>query len=1355
MKRSILLASSSKLNFLNLLLLALFFITQLASANQNNIRFHRYSLEQGLSQEAVLDIIQDKNGFMWFATQEGINRFDGYQFRAFNHDPSNSNSLSHDAINSVIEDHQGILWLGTEVGGLNRFDPVNETFSHYRKSTHQLSSDRINTIFEDSNHTLWVGTDGGGLNRFDESTQTFKVFRHNKANTNSLNNDTIRAIHQDQQGRLWVGTDFGLNLYDPKTESFVNFIDNKQAPTAIKQGGITSIFSDKQQRLWVGTYENGLIRIDSDNVFFHYQHNEDESTSLAHNWVRNIIQDNDDMIWIATDDGLSLWQADKNNFLRFQHDEQDLYSITDSRTISLYQDKGGVLWLGTFGGVNKWTSSSFAHYRQDQTNAHSVSSNIITSFAENQQGEIWVGTYDGLNLYDPKTKLFNLVKSDPNQKNSLSDNRIMSLKNTTDNTLWIGTQGKGVDHYNPSTGKIINYHHDTEDPQSISGDGITDIFEDNQGVLWIAAYDEGINKFNRQSGVFERLSHDPSDVNTLASNRVLSIYQTQDGLFWFGTEGGGLDSFDSNTGKFTHFLNQENNPDSLSSNVAWSILEDNQGDLWIGTWGGGLNRWRGEDRKAGIVRFKHYGRKQGLLSTMIYDIVADPQGVLWISSNRGLTKFDPTTEQFTQYDVSHGLQGNEFNLKAAFISSKGQMFFGGSNGFNAFYADKIANNLNQPLVVLTGMQKLNKQTGMVDVTLSDNLTFGYQDYAISFDFAGLDYTAPHKNSYQYKLEGFDQDWVDVGKSRRTTFTNLPSDDYIFRVKAANNDGVWSEQGLAIKIKVTPPPWKTWWAYILYTLFISSILFAIYRAQAKKLREKAEYSKHLEEQVAQRTSELTTANEALETAKTAAEAGNQAKGTFIATMSHELRTPMTSIIGFAESILEDMLEKTEIKRRTGKIISNANHLLQLMNDVLDISKIEVQHLDIELIPVLPAVVLQELDELIGQQARKKQLSFDIEYQFPFPVQIQGDPTRLKQILLNLCNNAIKFTEKGGIKIKVSADKQKNQLHFIVEDTGIGIPENKFKTVFEAFSQADSSTTRKYGGTGLGLSIAKQLSQAMGGEMTLDSEEGKGSQFSFYIDMGDPAPDDWLNDHQEVIDLQQKNNLREFNVPNLKGHILLAEDWPDNQELIRMYIERTGAKVTLVENGQLAVETAMVEDFDLILMDIQMPEMDGIEATQMLRAVGFSKPIIALTANVSKSDITQYLSSGFTSHLSKPIERNNFYQELASILPSISDENALSGKSQDEEYVILVQNFVTKLPDIMNSIEQAVEQLNWQELSALLHNLKGLGGSFGFPEITELAGPMYESIVEGQPNLSKFAELKQITDSITQDSKKKIQ
>lgn len=1309
---------------------------------QDNVRFHRYSLQHGLSQQAVFAMLQDRRGFMWFATQEGLNRFDGYQFKTFYHESDNSYSISHDAVYHLLENNNGSIWIATEAG-LDLYDPNKLTFVHFTRENSGLDSNRINVLFKDNEEVLWVGTDGGGLSRFDNKRRKFYTYRKGTENSEGLASDIIRSIHQDNIGRLWIGTDSGVNRYNPETDNFVDFSNTPNAPASLMHDSIRSIHTDLKNRIWFGSYQNGLVRFsmtnerqaESSSLFELMLNSKENEDSLCDNRVRDIFEDNLGIIWVATDNGLCRWSESSANFKRFNHDEADPYSISDNRTLSIYQDRGGVLWLGTFGGLNKWVASGFQLHQRDASESQSLSSNIITSFAQAANGNMWVGTYDGLNLYNPTEGVFKQIKVDAQSDTSLSDNRIMSLLSASDSNLWIGTRGNGVDRYNPETKTFVNYRHNETDKNSLSGNGITSILQDQQGNIWIGAYNKGVNLLDQTTNKFTHFRHDPTDLNSLSSDRVVTLYESTDGLIWIGTEGGGLNSLDRESGKITRYQNQANEGFSLSNNVAWSIYESSNGDLWVATWGGGLNRWAQQDREAGIVKFRHYGKKNGLVSNIIYDVVGDEQGYLWLSTNLGLERFDPRTNQIKHFDVSHGLQDNEFNHNASGVAQDGQIYFGGSKGFNTFYIENVGVNQHQPQVELTSVKVLtDKVGGERDMSNQNRFEFDYQDYVVAFDFVGLDFVAPEKNRYRYRLEGFNYGWIDMGTNRTTTFTNLPAGSYVFRVQAANSDGVWSESGLSKQILVKPAPWRTWWAHSIYTILVGSLLIAYLRSHARKLKEKADYSRHLEQQVKQRTSELTLANQSLITAKRDAESGNRAKGTFLSIISHELRTPMTTIIGFAESLIDEKISVKERERRVSKIVRSAKHLLGIMNNVLDVSKIEAEQMVVEKIAISPARIVTEVNELVRQQAKQKELDFFIDFQFPFPDVIESDPTRLKQILINLCSNAIKFSHAGKVSIKVRS-RSDNKLHFSVSDTGIGIAEEKIKNIFEPFAQADSSTTRKYGGTGLGLSISKRLANSLGGEMNLKSKLGEGSCFTFSIDMGDTNKANWLQTKLQLDKAVSIDDYDKLYVPTLAGKILLAEDWVDNQDLIKMIIDRTGADVIVVENGASAVEKALSENFDLILMDIQMPELDGVEATNIIRGAGFSKPVVALTADVSESDIRRYLSSGFDDYLSKPIDLKRFYNTLCKYLP-LQEEKSITNVEPDSEVAItketnagedgLVNAFVRRLPLIAEAIEQALKEQDWTDAANNLHNLKGLGGSFGYPEISLLAEKIHQLV-----------------------------
>ncbi len=816
------------------------------AAERRNIQFRHISLEEGLSEATVNATLQDRKGFMWFGTQAGLNRYDGYHFTVFAHDADDPDSLSHDFVRALYEDRDGFIWVGTDGGGLDRFDPATSTFSHYRHDSRDpgsLSNDRVRVIVQDPSGSLWLGTDGGGVNRLDPSTGVFERIRHDPSDPSGLSSDYVRDLHLDREGHLWIGTDGGgLDRFDPVRRTFQAYRHDPDDPRSLSSDRIRRILEDRAGRLWIGTYEGGLCRLDrATGTITRLVHDPADPASLSGDSIWALHQDREGFIWVGTDHGLNLWQPDRESFSRYEHDPTSPYSLSHDRVASIYQDRGGVLWVGTYGGLNKWNTATgyFLHFKHETDDPTQMTNSYVTALAEDVDSSIWVGTLGGgLNRLDRATRSFAHLKHDPTDPSSLSDDRVMSLLVDRSGTLWVGTLAGGLNRRGRRGDAFERYRHDPADPGSLSWDGVTSILEDHRGELWVGTYRGGLNRMNRRTGTFAHYRHDPSDVTSLSSDRVLALFEDHIGTLWVGTHGGGLNRLDRESGEFTRFENDVDDPASLSSNDAWAITEDAQGDLWIGTQGGGLNRWRWQDRREGKAVFRRYSKNDGLPSAVIYGLVWDKNGKLWLSSNRGLSRFDPEREVFRNYDASHGLQSNEFNHGAALQARDGELFFGGFNGFNALYPERILENRHVPPVVLTSVLKFNQpvefgrplsELGQIELT--------YKDSVVAFEFAGLDYSAPEKNQYRHRLEGFDSSWVDSSGLRRATYTNLAPGSYTFRVKASNNDGVWNEAGTALRITVLPPPWKTWWARSFYALIFGSALLVYGRGQARK-RERA-------------------------------------------------------------------------------------------------------------------------------------------------------------------------------------------------------------------------------------------------------------------------------------------------------------------------------------------------------------------------------------------------------------------------------------------------------------------------------------------------------------------------------------
>ncbi len=843
------------------------------AADSRNIRFDRLSLEQGLSQADVHAVLQDRRGFMWFGTQDGLNRFDGYRFEVWRQDPNDRESLSHNWAYALLEDHAGNLWIGTLGGGLNRWHPESRSFSHFRSDPSNptsLSSDRIRVLFEDSRQRFWIGTEGGGLNRFDPESGTFQRFLHNPAEPDSLGDNRVLGIHEDANGILWVGTDGGgLNRFDPESGAFSSYLRTADNPRGISARRVRAVLEEPAGVLWIGTYEEGLYRyhLESDRVE-RFANDVRDPSSLSSDRVRSIYRDPQGSIWIATDDGLNLWNPESQSFTRFVNSPGDPNSLSQNRVLSIYQDRGGVLWVGVQGGgLNKWNirSGFFTTYRNDPADPHSLSSNVITSLAEEPDGTIWVGTYQGLNRRDPKTGRFTSLRHDPYKPGSLKDDRVMSLLVDSKQVLWAGTYEGGLHRYDRTTGRFEQFVHDPTDPHSISGNGITVIRESRDGYLWIGTLD-GLNRFDRRTGQFVSYQKDPGNPTSLSGNRVLVVYEDRDGGLWVGTDSDGLNRFDRFSGAFTHYRHDPRNQRSLSSDSIMSLHEDRSGVLWVGTQNG-LNRWDPAARAAFQGVFKRYTEADGLPNSAIWGILEDDSGNLWLSTNKGISRFDPRRETFKNFDASHGLQSNEFNSGAYFQGASGRMLFGGNQGFNSFLPERIQDNSYVPPLVLTGFLKFNKPVDLGRMVSDiDLIELDFTDRLVTFEFAALDFTAPEKNQYAYKLDGFDPDWIELGNLRRATYTNLSAGNFTLLVKGANNDGVWSEPTQLAQVVVIPPPWRSWWAYSLYALCLVGLMLIYTRAQASKLRREADYSRKLEEEVRARTSELAERNRELQVAK---------------------------------------------------------------------------------------------------------------------------------------------------------------------------------------------------------------------------------------------------------------------------------------------------------------------------------------------------------------------------------------------------------------------------------------------------------------------------------------------------------
>jgi signal transduction histidine kinase/ligand-binding sensor domain-containing protein len=818
------------------------------------LRFESLSLEQGLSQSVVNVTFQDSQGYLWFGTQDGLNRYDGYHFTIFRPDPEDPSSLSDRMILDITEDTQGGLWVATMLGGLNRYDRRNGTFTHYLHEPDNpasVSGNCIRALEVDQAGMLWVASNGG-LDEFDPRNGSFLAhFQYNPTDPASLLSNTITDIHHDRSSVLWVATDMGLSYQLQTNGPFAHFTHDPANPASLMGSQVNHIFEDRHGDLWLGT-ELGLERLDRQTLTFEHYKARATPGSLSNPAVTSILEDDNGRIWVATVDGLDVLDRQTGYFTVYRHKTSDPSSLANSTILSLYVDREGILWAGTYGGgVCKLDPgrNKFPLLQYDPNDPKSISS---FGLLEDHAGQLWFAMYGQgilrLNRASGQYTLYRHDQDDP--EDSLLDNFVVSVSEARDGTIWAGTN-QGLNALDPLSGQVTHYKNNDEkpgDPFALGGGAVNYTLEDSQGQLWIAM-PSGLDRFDRSTGLFTHFTHDPHNPSSLSSPNVAYIFESQQGEIWVGMYEGGLSKLDQKTGQFTHFQNDPSDPHSISSDAVLVIMQDHTGRMWLGTTEG-LNRFDPQTGQA-----THYTVKDGLPNDVIYGIVEDDGGDLWLSTNYGLSRFDPRTGEARNYDYNDGLQSDEFNTYAFAKTRQGEIIFAGIGGANIFKPGEIAENDYVPPVVLTQM---TQGSAPVEIEQASDplpqVTLHWPYNYFEFEFAALSYSNPSKNHYAYYLEKFDQGWVDSGTNNYGRYTNLPGGSYILHIKGANNDGLWNEAGIALAVTVIPPIWQTWWFRIVGAVVVMAGAFAIYRLRVRSIER---YNLQLQQQVEERTREIET------------------------------------------------------------------------------------------------------------------------------------------------------------------------------------------------------------------------------------------------------------------------------------------------------------------------------------------------------------------------------------------------------------------------------------------------------------------------------------------------------------------
>lgn len=850
------------------------------------IKFGHLSVEDGLSQSSVLTIFQDSKGFMWFGTEDGLNRYDGYGFKIFRPEKDNPYSISDNIIHCIFEDRGGRLWIGTNAGGLNRFDAAAERFFHYRPKPGvpgSLGSETVNRIYQDSKGTIWLGTGGGGLNKLveEENGVTFINYQPDPSNPASFSDYNAVSIFEDRDGVLWSGTDGGgVNRMNPPANEgeLPTFTGYSYIPGNKETTGLTNVMAIDQDRhgvMWFGT-QNGLISFDWETgIYRRFAAKPGDRSTIGHNYVRTIYKDRAGVLWIGTDGGgvSKLITGNSKNdtpvFIHYRTDPNNPDGLKSNAVESIYEDRSGVLWIGLYRrGINKLIlkgsegtereKEQFIHYRTIPNNPDSLSNNAVNAICEDRTGTLWAGTDGGglnriLPPKQPGERLrFRHFLNQPGNPSSLSDNIVTCLCEDRQGVIWVGTYTGGLNRM--TTGEagagepvFTRYRSEPGNPQSLSNNFVMTIFEDRAGFLWIGTIDGGLNRMNKDTGTFKRFNNDGGNPESLSGNNVFAVNQDRAGTLWVGTMLG-LNRVKEE--RFTRYRNTPGQPDTLSHDFVRVIYEDRSGVLWIGTNGGGLNKLVSGGGPGGSPAFRHFTVNDGLPNNVIVGILEDESGRLWISTKKGLSRFDPETGMFKNYDVRDGLQSDEFNRGAFFKNKSGEMFFGGNNGFNMFHPDRIRENTRVPPIVLTDFRLFGRPLplGRLDdgrvllkqsITGTREITLSHRDYLFSIHFAALHFVNPSNNRYAYKLEGLDDRWNDLGNRNFVTYTTLPHGDYVLKIRGTNNDGLWNNEGVFLKITVTPPFWKTWWFISLVVLLIILTVLGIHFYHVRQIIRKME------------------------------------------------------------------------------------------------------------------------------------------------------------------------------------------------------------------------------------------------------------------------------------------------------------------------------------------------------------------------------------------------------------------------------------------------------------------------------------------------------------------------------------
>lgn len=1270
------------------------------------INFQNILENKDIALGEVSAVFQDSQGYLWFGGSNALIRYDGYEAREIRPDVGKNEPYRKSAVkfvNDIFEDSQKNLWIATRIG-LFQFNPRQEKLIEIKDDDKQIikiSITNTRRVIELPNGEILVCS-VAGLFVMDPKSHSYSVIVPDKTKKNWLQSTRINTVHIDGNN-VWLGTEAGLEKIDWKTKTFSLYKPYPERSDLVPDNRVMDIVADKQGKFWVAT-SNGLVHFDPQSLrTIRYINDSKDRFSISSNDIWRILLDSHGVLWIASDGGgVSIFDAENNQFINHKFEAGRVGSINSNQARAIIEDKTGDIWVGTYpAGINFFDRSGapITTYTKDIFDGNSLSHDAVLSVTENEKGDLWIGTDGGgLNYLDRETGKFTHFKSDPNNPSTISGNAVLTTYIDSTGLIWIGTWGGGMSSYNPKDKTFTRYPFDSQQQNTAKAftstalnDGyIWAIREDKNYDMWISTHFGGVTKYNRTTKLFTHYTHIENDPESLTGNLVWNTFEDSQGNLWVGANSG-LNLMNREKGTFSHYVTDPKNPASLSNTSVLTIFEDSKHRLWLGT-EAGLNLLNSDKQS-----FTIYNKNHGLADDTIRNILEDSEGNLWLSTNKGFSSFNPESKKIKNYTRIDGRPVGGFSTRSGIVSSRGEIIFGGINGLRIFKVNELVENKIVPQIVLTDFKIFSNSVvvGNPDDILknainhTDTIELNYKESMFEVGFSALNFRDSAKNKYAYKLEGFDEDWLDAGNQRVAKYTNLNAGTYVFKVKGSNNDGVWNEAGKSITIVQLPPPWKTWWAY---TFYIVAVIFALryymLLQQIKIAKERA----------------INTQLRYLD----------KLKDDFLANTSHELRTPLNGIIGLSTSLIEGAAGEIskEMKSNLEMIATSGKRLATLVNEILDFSRLKNTVVQIHQQPLNLRYFVDMVATMSRSLLGNKDIDLTNAVDELLPA-IYADEDRLQQILFNLIGNAIKFTESG--LIIISAEYKDNKIWVHVKDTGIGIASNMFTKIFASFEQVESHRDRKYGGTGLGLAVTKQLVELHGGEITVQSVIGQGSTFSFCMPSTDQpairantnsalvsgllgvdsienpafttAKNEASNKYESIGFISQEHNAS--NIENAKFKILIVDDEPINRQVLNNQLRLQGYQLEEAASGAEALDMLNTRGpYDLILLDIMMPRMSGYEVCSTIRKkyTMHELPIIFLTAKNIISDLVDGFDVGANDFLTKPIAKGELLSRVKTHLQLLDTSRNL------EEKVRIRTSEVDEANRVLETLDGIVATIN---------------------------------------------------------------